>query len=589
MCTVSFIPSNGRVHLTSNRDEKSRRKPAALPDFHMVNNRTLLFPKDTEKGGTWIAVKSNGDAAVLLNGALLPHLPGKVYRSSRGFVIPRVLSVSDAIGAFTGLDLNETEPFTLILYQQKRLYECRWDGKLKTILELSANEPHIWSSVTLYSREVAEKRKEWFQCWMLNNPLPDTKAVVSFHHFTGSGNKENDLVMNRSNETLTVSITSVCIDKPGAAMTYLDLVKKKRYAKHFYFSSRNPFMNMERWKRLLIRLQNWEYWSFHIVYAPIYFYWLWLCLKARSFFFFNAANPAIRNGGFLMESKKEIYDLLPEGMYPHTLFIPYGTKTSELAGLQDQHDFQFPLIAKPDIGLRGLGVKKICSMKDLIAYHEAIKVDYLVQSFIPYTKEVGIFYYRLPGQKKGVVTGIVGKELLRVKGNGKENLEELLKKENRFFLQLPALRRQYGTDLSEILPNGEEKIIVPYGNHSRGAKFLDISDKLTPELFTTINDLCKAIPGFYFGRLDIKYDNWDDLCAGRNLSIIELNGSGSEPAHIYDPKHSLMFAWKEIIRHLRILYMVSKQNKKMKKLSYLSMKEGVSLLCENSAYLKKIS
>ena len=74
-----------------------------------------------------------------------------------------------------------------------------------------------------------------------------------------------------------------------------------------------------------IKLFNWEYWSFNVLYAPLYPYWFWLCLKARALFYINAANPGIRNGGFLMESKKEIYDILPEGTYPTTLFFPAGT------------------------------------------------------------------------------------------------------------------------------------------------------------------------------------------------------------------------------------------------------------------------
>jgi hypothetical protein len=97
------------------------------------------------------------------------------------------------------------------------------------------------------------------------------------------------------------------------------------------------------------------------------------------------------------------------------------------------------------------------------------------------------------------------------------------------------------------------------------------------------------VPGFYFGRLDIKYDNWEDLCRGKHFWIIELNGAGSEPAHIYDPKHSLLFAWKEITRHLDILYQVSKKNKAFKKQKYLSLKDGMQLFRENSAYMDKIA
>jgi hypothetical protein len=588
MCTVSFIPLNGKVYITSNRDEKSRRKLAEPPDFYKVGGRTLLYPVDGEKGGTWIAATDNGNAAVLLNGGFVAHAPSIKYKGSRGLIISKVLVSKDAVATFRKLDLEETEPFTIIIYSKRRLFECRWDGTMKTVQKLSVNEPHIWSSSTLYSKQVADKRKQWFDCWMKHMPLPDEEEIISFHQFTGDGDTENDLVMNRNGETHTVSITSLCIDKRKAAMMYVDLVQAKRYRQQLTFYP-GKFFNAERRKRLLIRLFHWEYWPFHIVYAPIYLYWLWLCVKARSFFFFNTANPTIKNGGFLMESKHEIYNLLPEGTYPETFLVRGGADILSLPELLKGYNFQFPLILKPDIGMRGLGVKKVCSIEGWQHYHAESKVDYLVQPFIPYNKEVGIFYYRLPGQKKGVVTGIVGKELLSVKGNGRDSLEQLLQKEARFLLQLPSLREQYGPGLSEIPGNNEERIIVPYGNHSRGAMFLDITDKLTPELFDTINNLCRSIPGFYYGRLDIKYDNWEDLCKGCNFSIIELNGSGSEPAHIYDPRHSLLFAWKEIIRHLRILYKVSRQNKKLKKLSYLSVMEGIKIIRENSAYMKKIS
>lgn len=73
-----------------------------------------------------------------------------------------------------------------------------------------------------------------------------------------------------------------------------------------------------------IKLFHWEYWPFHIVYAPVYFYWLWLGARSRSFFFFNTANPSIKNGGFLLESKNEIYKLMPSSFYPVTLLLKPG-------------------------------------------------------------------------------------------------------------------------------------------------------------------------------------------------------------------------------------------------------------------------
>ena len=116
--------------------------------------------------------------------------------------------------------------------------------------------------------------------------------------------------------------------------------------------------------------------------------------------------------------------------------------------------------------------------------------------------------------------------------------------------------------------------LVPYGNHARGAKFIDGSHWITPKLNATINELCLQIKGFYFGRLDIMYHSLEDLENGENYAIVELNGAGSEPTHIYDPKHSLFFAWKELIRHIRYMYEISVANNK-NGVPFLSHKEGM--------------
>ena len=109
----------------------------------------------------------------------------------------------------------------------------------------------------------------------------------------------------------------------------------------------------------LIRLLNWEYWPFHIVYGPIYIYWLWLCIRARSLFFFNTSNPSIKNGGFLMESKWDIYKILPEGYFPSTIYFEAGASEDEILNKVLSKELKFPLIGKPDIGMKGMSVKKI--------------------------------------------------------------------------------------------------------------------------------------------------------------------------------------------------------------------------------------
>ncbi|HCL07011.1 MAG TPA: D-alanine--D-alanine ligase [Chitinophagaceae bacterium] len=339
---------------------------------------------------------------------------------------------------------------------------------------------------------------------------------------------------------------------------------------------------------LFIKIFHWEYWPFAVLYAPLYPYWFWLCLKARAFFYINAANPSIRNGGFLMESKKEIYDILPQGTYPTTLFFHAGTAGTVVLEEVKKKGIQYPAIGKPDIGMRGMSVQKLENDADLLNYAQKTKVDFLVQSYIPYEDELGIFYYRIPGEAKGQITGIVGKELLSVTGDGKSTIDELLQQQQRFILQLPTLRKNIPDELMMILPSGERKLLVPYGNHARGAKFLDVTYLADEKLNHVIDQLAKQIDGFYYGRMDVRYNSIEELREGRNFSIIELNGSGSEPTHMYDPCHSVFFAWKEITRHWAIMYKISTINHKHG-VPYMTRKEGLAMLKANGQLVKNIS
>jgi hypothetical protein len=330
----------------------------------------------------------------------------------------------------------------------------------------------------------------------------------------------------------------------------------------------------------LIRLLHWEYWSFGVVYAPIYLYWLYLGIRCRSFFFFNAANPTIENGGFLMERKSDIYNIIPQQYYPKTILV--NPSTNNLGDVIINAGFNFPLIVKPDIGGKGRGVKKIENIADAISYLSSTNFPMLVQEFVPFENEVGIFYCRMPWETKGKITGIVEKEYVKVTGDGISSITQLLEKKERFVLQLNALQKDTSIDFEEVLAIHEVRTLSCIGNHARGSRFLDITHKTTGMLEANFDAICQKIPHFYFGRLDIKYNNWLELEEGNNLSIIELNGAGSEPTHMYDPTHSIFFAWKEIIKHLNILAKISRYNKKTGIGKYLTFKEGVSMFKENA-------
>ena len=229
MCTVTFIRVKDSFFLTSNRDEKVQRDQALPPKIYQLKEARLLFPKDAGAGGTWIAIKDNSNAAVLLNGAFISHPSQPPYKRSRGLILIDILAAPDPATCFSQITLEAIEPFTLILFQDFALYECRWDGSKKYNKQLNTGQNHIWSSATLYDETVQSKRKEWFVKWLSENPRPSLPDIFHFHQFAGDGDEQNDIRMNRDGQLFTVSITGIQLTKETGTMHYIDLLDGATY------------------------------------------------------------------------------------------------------------------------------------------------------------------------------------------------------------------------------------------------------------------------------------------------------------------------------------------------------------------------
>lgn len=227
MCTVTFVPTGDTLYITSNRDEKNWRPSAVAPAITEFSSGSILFPKDPHGGGTWIAAHENGNALVFLNGGFVAHSPQPPYRKSRGLILLDLLDSSSPVNSFIAINLNNIEPFTAVLWEDKLLFECRWDGKRKHQRDLNGDKPHIWSSVTLYDETVINKRKSWFDDWVQTNKDPDAGSIMHFHQFTGDGDSHNDLRMNRDGIVGTVSVTQLQLHPHETTMQYLDLRSDK--------------------------------------------------------------------------------------------------------------------------------------------------------------------------------------------------------------------------------------------------------------------------------------------------------------------------------------------------------------------------
>lgn len=336
-------------------------------------------------------------------------------------------------------------------------------------------------------------------------------------------------------------------------------------------------------KSKIATLYEWEYWNTWLIYLPLAPIWIFHSLKNKSFFFFEKTNPGIKFGGMAMQSKIDIYNLLPKNTFPETIFIPKEKiKTFDISQIKN-----YPIVAKPNQGLKGLGVAFINSENELSQYLQNNHLDLILQEKIKGNIELGVFYCRYPNQKMGFITGVTHKKNMTVIGDGKSTVRQLSKKNSRINRQLNSLDKICFETL-EYVPKKNELIeIMPIGSHTRGAEFIDVTKQYSDELFKIINPIALKIEGFFYGRFDILCQIDETTNKILDFKIIELNGAMSEPIHIYDPKNSLFYAWREILKHWNLMSEIAFLNfdKNVKTVGFFN---GLELIYQNIKLEKKL-
>lgn len=233
MCTVSFVKTADKVIITSNRDESVIRLNAIHPKNYKVNIKNVIYPKDPKAGGTWYVVDEKGTIIVLLNGADEKHQVLPPYRKSRGLIVLDIIGHVSPKESWDTIDLENIEPFTLVLYQEGKLYQLQWDGMMKQRLSLDINKKHIWASATLYPKEIRAKRADLFHAFLDNKKRISENEMYRFHRYTEEENPENGLVINRNNLLKTLSITQSVVEENKVTIKHYDLINEKEYVTSF--------------------------------------------------------------------------------------------------------------------------------------------------------------------------------------------------------------------------------------------------------------------------------------------------------------------------------------------------------------------
>jgi membrane protein DedA with SNARE-associated domain len=314
------------------------------------------------------------------------------------------------------------------------------------------------------------------------------------------------------------------------------------------------------WRRIVC----WEFWPMWAFYPPVIAYILWLTIRHRHLTLFTACNPAIPASGIVGESKSAIL----EGLQKSSEFIAryfllpasgnLNLRLNTALALMKQQHLEFPIVLKPDVGERGKQVQIIRTEMELEDYLKRFVADTIIQQYIP-GDEFGVFYYRLPDEERGQIFSITEKRMSVVTGNGHSTLEKLILEDERAVCMAQTFLQKHQGRLEKIPAQGEKILLTELGSHCRGAIFLDGRHLKTSALEEAIEQISQQYTGFYFGRYDLRAASVAEFQKG-HFKIIELNGVTSEATHIYDPRHSVLSAWRTICHQWAIAFEIGRQN-----------------------------
>lgn len=306
-------------------------------------------------------------------------------------------------------------------------------------------------------------------------------------------------------------------------------------------------------------------------YAPVVIQSLFLGIKYKDFTLPLVVNPSIKLSGMVGESKHDILQLAGEST--KNWISPFITITTDSSSVQqqtnsamnamDNHNLTFPVVAKPDLGCRGAGVKLIQTPEQLTHYFESFPINarFLIQQKAPYSAEAGLFYIRYPNQKKGNVISLTLKYSPSVIGDGKQTLKQLIESDNRAGKLSHLYFPRHKNKLDTVLALNQEFQLAFAGSHSRGSIFRDGNQYITATLAERLDAIFDDFDGFYYGRLDVKFKNINFLIKGEDFTILEINGASSEAAHIWDRNTPLKTIFSTLLFQYKTLFEIGAQQK----------------------------
>jgi hypothetical protein len=315
-----------------------------------------------------------------------------------------------------------------------------------------------------------------------------------------------------------------------------------------------------------------EFWPGWLFYAPVYFWIGCMMLRHRSIRAPLLANPGFPAGGLVGERKSELFARLngperahlPDYVVVTCSAVPLGQQCLAIAAALDSAGLALPLVAKPDIGCRGAGVRPIRTTTELQSYVEQFPLgeSFLLQRMIEAEGEAGVFYVREPGTQSGRILSLTLKYFPHVVGDGLSTLKELILRDWRAGKVPQLYLKRFEAELDHVLAPGESKRLVFSGSHSKGTIFRNGNAHITETLRKRFDAIADGIEGFHFGRFDVRFADFTAFQRGEEFAIIEYNGAGAEMTHIWDSRTTLIEAWTTLFRQFALLFQIGATNRK---------------------------
>ena len=316
-----------------------------------------------------------------------------------------------------------------------------------------------------------------------------------------------------------------------------------------------------------------EFWPPILFYIPVTLHYLWLALRFRGLMLPTASNPSIYSGGMIMESKSEILSLVPleirDRISPWAVITPPEKTTpldkvcEQAVAAMDEAGISFPIVAKPDQGQRGFGVRPIHDREQLAIYlaDYPAGVKLILQKLVPFSAEAGVFYYRRPDEQEGRIISVTIKHFPAVIGDGRRTLKELIMDNPQTRVRRRIFFKRHCDRLAKVPAEGERVQLVLTGSHAQGAVFKNGTDLATPAMLRCVHEVATAMPEFYFGRFDIRCRSIESLRRGEDYQIVEINGAASEMTHIWDARTRLIDAYGALFQQFRLLFEIGACNR----------------------------